>query len=292
MNIKSALKYYLPSYVVSNCVFFKNYKRFINYSNPKFMDEMFLIAKDYINKDISIYADKYKVRDFVIDNGYNNILKKLLAVYQTPEDIDFDSLPKEYVIKCNHGCGYNIIIRNKNIIDDDKNNLIVYKSDNINRNEITYMLNKWLKEDYGKISGEKHYSKIRPLILIEEFTGNKDGTLPIDYKFYVNYGKVIGARIVFDRDNDKKDVFVDANYHLTNYLNKYKSIPNKPDNWDTLLKIASDLGKKFPIVRVDLNNINDKPVFGELTFTPEGCIQKRFDIKAQEEIGSLISLDI
>ena len=105
-------------------------------------------------------ADKVRVHDYLAEKGLEGYAVPLLGVWDDANDINFEVLPKQFVLKCNHGCGYNIIVKDKQ---------------HINKAEIRQKLNEWLKEDYGKIHNEYHYSKIEPKILAEKYLIDLEG---------------------------------------------------------------------------------------------------------------------
>lgn len=216
-------------------------------------------------------ADKYKVRDYVEKCGLGYMLNDLYAVWQYPEDINFEVLPNQFVLKTNNGSGDAIVVKDKSTIDVD---LIKKK------------LRKDLDRHFGVLSAEPHYLKINPLIICEKYL--KESCLLssslIDYKFYCNFGKVLALMVCFDRTIGvhAEKVIYDIETWTPRYeylKSEYKSnssmktIP-KPKSLSEMLDAASILSKEFPLVRVDFYEIDDKPIFGEITFTSDaGCIK-------------------
>ncbi len=126
----------LPARFVLNIETFRTYKRFLSKNKPLYFGEKIQWLKLYGNLDkYSDYVDKYKVREYVGEVIGEEYLIPLLGVYEKAEEIDYDKLPKQFVLKLNHGSGYNIIVTDKN-----KENFV-----NINKK-----INKWIKEDYDK----------------------------------------------------------------------------------------------------------------------------------------------
>lgn len=279
-RLKNEIKYFMPEKLSAQIVYLKNYHRFINYKAPELMDEKLLILKEQYakNPEIKSLIDKFKVRDYLKSVGYESILNELYQVCDAPEQIQWDKLPGSYVIKCNHGSGYNIIVPDASKLD---------------RAHAVGELKKWLKEDYGFISGEKQYCDIPRKIIIEKYLQTKEGHFPPDFKFFVSYGNVIGCMIAVNRDTDLKRFFVDTDFNDMHFIHEYEK-PDykkyKPASWNEQLKIASVLGKKFPFVRVDLYDLDGKVLFGELTFTPDGCIHNHFSMESQKYIGARISM--
>lgn len=155
----------------------RRYKRMLksklNLKNPQTINEklQYLKLNDYYNnKLVSSCADKYKIRDYLNSKGMNELLPELYGVYDSADDIEWDKLPDKFVIKCNHGCGYNILCTDAGSLD---------------RKAATKKINRWLKEDYGKYLGEHPYSLIERKVIVEEYLGDDIAT----YKFYCFNGK-------------------------------------------------------------------------------------------------------
>ena len=232
------------------------------------------------NDLISQCADKLAVRNYI--ENLNPIMKKylieLIGIYSKAEDINWNVLPNKFVIKCNHGCGYNIIVKDKT--EEDKK-------------AICRQLNYWLEENYGIISSELHYKKIVPQIIIEKFIEGKDGSLPIDYKFFVSRGKAICCLLIVGRDTVKQRIFVDEKFDDLKLVNEYSGDDYhtlKPQSYDEMISVAKILGENFPFVRVDLYDTDGRVYFGELTFTPHGCNHDYLSYEAQKWIGDQIKM--
>ena len=221
-------------------------------------------------------SDKYKVREYIDENGMSDYLNELYGVWDNANDIDFNKLPNQFVLKCNHGCGYNIIC-------DDKTKL--------NLIETKKILNKWLKEKFGKFNAEPHYDKIEPKIICEKFLG---GNIT-DYKFFCFNGKAefmyiasgfgngIGEQVsFFDKDGKK------APYRRTDY--PVKEDAALPEKFEEMKKLSEELAKDFKFVRVDWFEENNKIYFGELTFTPCGGLMKIDPIKYDMEWGNILNI--
>lgn len=226
-------------------------------------------------------ADKYIVREWVKQKIGAQYLIPLLGVYDSPECIDFDGLPSRFVLKCNHGCAYNIIVKDKSRLDVD---------------EARGLLRRWLSEDYGSKHGmELHYKNIKPRIIAEKFMGEDedDGDLP-DYKFWCFGGKCFYIQFLSERQKHLKMVFFDRDWNVMPFV--YDHIPNKnpppkPENLQEMLAIAEKLSPGFPFVRVDLYRLRSgKIYFGEMTFTSAAGGGRWSDEKANRTIGGLITL--
>lgn len=222
-------------------------------------------------------ADKLRVRDYVSEKGCSEILIPLLGVYKTEKDIDWDLLPDRFALKCNHGCGYNIICTNKSELDKKK---------------AARMLRYWMHLSCGAESAERHYMRIKRCIIAEPYISTDAGRFPRDYRFYCSYGEVKTCLIMhYDEEGYKEHksfhIFVDTDYHvmdIANSIMEKDSLPAKPKCFDDMMKYASILSKEFPFVRVDLYDNNGKVMFGELTFTPVACMGKYNESKVLDAL--------
>lgn len=143
-------------------------KKKVDLKNPKTFNEkiQWLKIHDFPQNKLVIQgADKYLVRQYVEEKNLGDILVPLLGEWDSAEKINWDQLPDKFVLKCNHGCAYNILCFDKNKFD--KKNAIK-------------QLNKWMKEDFGAFNIETHYSQIKPHITCEKYLGK----CIIDYKFF------------------------------------------------------------------------------------------------------------
>ena len=224
-------------------------------------------------------ADKYEVRQYAKACGCEEILIPLIGVWDNVDEIDFEKLPNKFALKCNHGCGCNIICRDKSTLD------IV---------DAKYRLNMWLKKDYGKT--ELHYSAIKPRIVCEELLDDGVHIAPVDYKLHCLSGKFFACNAVIDRipgQHGAKEVLLDRNWNRMMLLRNEEPVElicEKPDEFDKMVEYAEILAKPFPVVRVDFYYVNGRIYLGELTFTSAGGLGTAFSKEAQNIMGRLIEL--
>lgn len=203
-------------------------------------------------------ADKVCLRDYVNECGLS-CCPELLGVWERAEDIDFNVLPKSFVIKTNNGSATNILVNNKDDIDAEL---------------VCAQLNQWLKYDYGYETCQPHYSRIHPLILAEEFLGDGQSDLP-DYKLYCVNGHPLYIHVMTERVPNThivKEMILDMNWVPHPEFCWPNFVPptpiNKPTSFDKMVEYAEILARPFPFVRVDFYEVNQEPVLGEMTFTP------------------------
>lgn len=234
-------------------------KKKINLKEPKTFNEkiQWLKLNDYSKNELVILAtDKYRVREYIKEKGFKSLLVPLIGHWGRVDEIDWEKLPEKFVIKCNHGCAYNIIC-------DDKKNF--------NKLEAVKKINKWMKEDFGAFNIETHYSKIKPHIICEEYLGKSI----VDYKFFCFNGKpqyiYVSYDLVHDRQAKIGFYYIDGT-KMPLIRNDYRPIDVEefPTFFDEMKKTAEILCKDFVFVRVDFFVTKDRYYFAELTFTPGG----------------------
>ena len=214
-------------------------KKELNLENPKTFNEKIQWMKLYDSTPIkTLLADKYLVRDWVKEKIGEKYLIPLLGAYDSFDEIDFDKLPSQFVIKCNHGCGYNIIVKDKSTLDID---------------DTRKKVNKWLQEDFAFRAGfEMHYSNIPRKIIIEQFIENSGDDL-YDYKFWCFDGKVEYIQFLSERNTSGlKMAFYDRNWSKQEFVYSYPldtKIIEKPSNLDQMIELAEKLAEGFSHVR-------------------------------------------
>lgn len=231
------------------------------------------------NQDVINCTSRVELRKNLKKLGFEENLVKIYGVFDKFSDINFDTLPESFVMKCTHASGFNYIVKNKA---------------EINKEELEKKFTKWLKTNYGKKTVEPHYSPIKPQIIIEELLlENKH--LPTEYKIHVFNGKARYMYIVTDRENDihYNNYLIDWTPYERAQFNHWTSTTKeikKPRVWDEAVNIAETIAKKFPFVRVDLFIINNHIYISEMTFTPAKGTLTFKDDNVDYEISSWLSL--
>lgn len=257
----------------------------IDWRNPQTLNEKINWMK--FNTDTTSWsqlADKYRVREYVRQRIGEEVLVKLYGAWSSADDINFEKLPKQFVLKTNHGCGTVLPVRDKSKLDIEATRK---------------KLNSWLRLRFGYNTMEPHYLKIKPLIIAEQFLENdcEYSSSLADYKVYCFDGKPFCILVCTDRVISKQSRFsyYDCEWHLMhNVLNERLQgtdveIP-KPKRLSQLLDYAIKLAKGHPQVRVDFYIVGDKIYFGEMTFTSEGGYDGDVTKEFCLEMGSKITL--
>lgn len=260
----------------------KNLGYEINLTNPKTLNEKLNWLKLFEyrdNEQVTICSDKYKVRDFVSEKGLDHLLLDLYGVWDRAEDIDWKSLPEQFVLKCNHGSGGNIICHDKS---------------KLNKNECVKLLNKWLKDDYGPSRVEFSYEHISRKIIAEELIKTSDGLPPKDYKVFCSYGNPKLLFVASERGEDTKFDYFTPEWEWIPVKNSHKNAkvhPEKPKQLNEMLEHAKTLTQEFPLVRVDFYIENESVIFGEITFLHFGGVRPFVPSHYDREFGDLFPID-
>jgi hypothetical protein len=222
-------------------------------------------------------SDKLLVRDYIEERIGNKHLPRLYQAHDHFSEIDFSSLPKSFVIKTNHDSGTVILVKDKDRFDKQ----IAEKH-----------IEEALSKTYGWLKGEWAYSYIKPKVFVEEYLNPESDINPPDYKFYCVEGKARFCHFIYDRNIEPKEQIIDlAGEDLKTLLYpsfKYGDAFVKPSNWTEMIRIAELLGRGFKFVRVDLYNVNNIIICGEMTFWPmAGCYKG----EGQKKLGKYLDFD-
>ncbi len=235
---------------------------------------------DYGNNPLVIRcADKYRVREYLQENGCGSILNELYGVYESAEEIPWDSLPEQFVIKLNTAAGYNLICRDKSALNVEQS---------------TKEIKKWFKSPRGESTVELHYMKIKPLLVCERYIPTLDTVFPIDYKIFCFHGKALFTMLFLERDKELKRIAVDKDYQVIHGLldSQYEGehLPEKPPRFAEMIEYAEKLSRPFPFVRMDFYSDSGNVLFGEMTFTPTGGFNNYFPADVNLRLGKEIHL--
>lgn len=234
------------------------YHRKLNIEKPVTYAEKLAYLKTHDqNPMLSYLVDKYAVRSFIAEKIGEQYLIPLIGVYDSTDEIPWESLPEKYVLKCNHDSASVILHVDVNSFDQEK--AIASLNHHLGRNMFWY-------------SREYPYKSVKPRIVCEEFLDD-NGKPPTDYKIMCFDGEPHYVVLDMDRfGNHRRDVY-DVNWNKTDMSTDHEnsdSIAPRPEAFDKMLKLAEILSDGFPHVRVDFYFVNGKIYFGEMTFFPWG----------------------
>lgn len=226
-------------------------------------------------------ADKYLVRDWVKERIGEECLVPLLGVWNSFDQINFDLLPDRFVLKANHGSGWNIVVRDKAAFD---------------KAAARRQFAAWMSTNYAFAYGfELHYANIPRKIIAERYIENADGNL-YDYKIHCFNGKPQYVQVIGDRDLIKhtgREAFYDTQWNLMpftyNYPRYEKPIP-RPGALGRLLELTGILCRGFAYARIDLYVLDEGIKFGEITFIPSSGTDRWNPPETDLMLGQMVTL--
>ncbi len=249
----------IPDKLFLQLLYRRVFDKELNLENPKTYNEKLQWMKLYGRDPLyTKLVDKYEVKKWVADKIGDQYIIPTLGVWDSFDDIDFEALPNQFVLKCTHDSGGVVIVKDKS---------------KFKINDARRKINTCMKRNYFWDGREWPYKNVKPRIIAEKFMSFGDvskNDIP-DYKFYGFDGKVTALMIATDRQSGHtKFDFFDRDFNFLPFRWGHDHAvlrPSKPENYDQMIEIAEKLSVGFPHVRVDLYNINGKIYFGELTFT-------------------------
>ena len=266
----------------------EHYGTDIDWKHPQTIDEKINWLK--YNTDTTkwtLLADKYRVRKYVVDCGLEDILVPLYGKWDKVEDIDWNALPRQFVMKTNNASKSVLICKDKDSLD------IAYWTEEVDR---------WMHNDYSIEKGEIHYRSIPPCIIAEQLLDATKQPVPssslIDYKVWAFDGKPMYIWCCLNRTAESVEVITydtDWNAHPEFSESYYHFIPTdkrlpRPVTLDKMLHAAAILSKGFPQVRVDFYEVDGKLYFGEMTFTSSAGVNGFYTKDFLLELGRLTKL--
>lgn len=266
----------IPDALYLRVIYYRKFHKRLNLKNPKTFNEKMQWLKIFDRNPIyTNFVDKYEVRKYISRKIGENYLIQLLGVWDDFDEIDFNSLPNQFVLKCTHDSGGVLICKDKNNFDLQAAR--VYFKNRLNTNYY-YLWREW------------PYKNIKARIIAEKYidTGNESELL--DYKLMCFNGKVKCTFVCSDRQKkDLKVTFYDMNWNVMPFERHYPKSNepiDRPVKFSEMVRLAEYLAENLPFVRVDFYEINHKIYFGELTFFPgsglEGFTPEEWDCKLGE----------
>lgn len=253
----------------------------LNLSHPQKFNEKIQWLKLYDATPLKTrLADKYLVREWVKEKIGSKYLIPLLGVWDSFDEIEFDQLPTQYVLKGVHGSGMNLIVR---------------KGQPINMKSAKKKCDFWMKSYYGiGPIQEWHYRDIPHRIIAEQYMENMDGDL-YDYKFYCFNGIPKFCQVIKGRNTDSQMAFYNLDWSEAGFTHKHfgemREPVDKPKQLEKAIELAAVLAEGFSFVRVDLYLVGDENIyFGEMTFTPASGVRHWVPEEADEMLGKMIEL--
>lgn len=227
----------------------------LNLKDPKTFNEKLQWLKLHDRKpEYTRMVDKYEAKRYVAERIGGEYIIPTIGVWDRFEDIDFDALPEQFVLKCTHDSGGLAICRDKGSFDKEKARRKIEQS---------------LKRNYYWAGREWQYKNVKPRIIAEKYMEDTAGDALTDYKYFCFYGEPKVMYISKDHGKDPRTDFFDMDYnHLPiRARDPHAQIPpSKPEQFEKMQELAKILSKDIPHLRVDFYLINGEIYVGELTF--------------------------
>lgn len=262
----------------------------VNWKHPKTFTEKLQWLKVYNHRpEYTMMVDKYAVKQYVADRiGWQHIIPTL-GVWDKAEDINWDTLPKQFVLKTTHGGGSGGVVLCKDKMTFDKNVAIV-------------KLNKSMSSDIYSALREWPYKNVKRQVIAEKFMipNDKlnDPTYDLtDYKFFCFNGVPKFCQVIRDRHTCESIDFYDMAWNHLGFVGLNPVARNgltpvaRPEHFDEMKGICKTLSANVPFLRVDLYEINGDVYFGELTFYPASGFGHFTPPEWNKRLGELIQLD-
>lgn len=271
----------------------KGFKKELNLNTPKiFAEKINWLKLYYYPKDeLAILAgDKWGLHIFLEGKGLSCLAPPLIGVYDSVDEINWKELPERFVIKKSNASGYNIIITNK---------------EKVSEKDVKKRMKKWMKKPFGYLSGQHHYEKMQPKIIIEKYIEGVEK----EWRVYCFNGEPKMVQMVHWFDGGQCEnkagrksgglVFMDLEGEVIGVF-KFTDAETKelypkgektklPSEFQLMLEISETVSEGFPFVRVDFSYSDGKLILGELTFTPANGFN-RYNEEMQEMLGELLVL--
>ncbi len=255
----------------------------LNLDNPETFNEKLQWLKLHDRKDVyTAMVDKSKAKEYVASIIGEEYIIPTLDVYDRFDDIRFEKLPKQFVIKCTHDSGGLVIVKDKNKLDIDSA-----------KNKI----NKCLRKNYYYHGREWPYKNVKPRIVVEKYMNSLGSDSAIDYKFFCFNGKPEIVLACSDRFSEAglKETWFDSEWNLLPITEGGHDVDKnlqKPKKFKEMKKLAEKLAKDIAFVRIDFYEFDKKVYFGEITFFPASGFE-RFDPEEwNKKLGDLIDLSM
>lgn len=246
-----------PEKVVSR-VFKKRMGYELNLDNPQTYSEKLQWMKLYYHNPLyTTLVDKYAVKHYVEERIGEEYLIPTIGVWDKFDDIDFEKLPRQFVLKCTHDSGGLVICKDKSKLDIAK---------------ARETINKCLKHNFYYTGFEWPYKDVKPRIIAEQYMEDTKTKELRDYKFFCFDGMVKYLFIATERQKEGEDVkfdFFDADFQHLPFRQGHENaavLPEKPVQFELMKELATKLSVGMPHVRVDLYEVDGKVYFGEFTF--------------------------
>lgn len=252
--MKNQIKKLLPDKIYLKHKFKKVMGRKLDFKNLKTYNEKLQWLKIHDRKEYYVrLVDKYEVKSYVSNIIGQNYIIPTIGVWDSFEDIDFDALPNQFVLKCTHDSGGIVICK-------DKKNFDMQNASN--------KISKSLQSNYYWSGREWPYKNVKPKIIAEKYMEDEKTKELQDFKFFVFDGEIDCIMVCVGRSKGKPQfIYYDTEWNRLIYQDSEPKFDiEKPKNLGKMIEIVNKLSKEFIHIRIDLFNVNGQIYFGEYTF--------------------------
>ena len=281
MKLFRKLSRLIPDRIYLQIVYFRHFKKFIDFDNPKTFNEKIQWLKlNYRKEEYTNLVDKYRVKQYITKLIGEEYVIPTLGVWKNVDDIDFKSLPEKFVLKCNNDSGGIVICKNKKDFDEVK-----AKS----------FLKERLKNNGYWYGREWPYKNVKPCIIAEKYMEDSISKDLKDYKFFCFNGSIEFFDIDIDRFIEHRSNYYDRNGNFLTFGKTYcppdytKKI-EMPKNLDKMIELAETISHNTVLSRIDFYEIDGQVYFGEITFYPGSGFSPFTDEKWDYKLGDMIDL--
>lgn len=279
MQILRKASYILPDKLYIGMKFKKNIGKWPNFKDPKTFNEKIQWLKlNDKNPEYIKMVDKHEAKKYAAGMIGEEYILPEYGVWNSFDEIDFDLLPEQFVLKTTHDCAGVVICKDKASFDREK---------------AKKFLNNHLNSNYFYEGREWPYKSIKPRIIAEKYIEDGNNGLN-DYKVFNFNGEPDLIQVDFDRFTEHKKNLYTTDWELCDFSFNYPSHPEieilKPTNLDEMLRISRILAKDIPYVRIDFYEVKDKLYLGEITFYPASGFGKFNPEKYDRILGDKINL--
>lgn len=265
------------------CLYFIHNGKKLTLQNPTTFTQKIQWLKLYNRQPEYIQmVDKFEVKRYVSNIIGEKYIIPTIGVWDDFDDIDFNILPNQFVLKTTQGSHASFICRDKNNFDIEKARSFFRKNQN--------------KSPYNRYK-EWVYKNVKPRIIAEKYMESSGQMDLTDYKFFCFDGKALYCQVIKDRTDNETIDFFDRNWVHQEFIGLNPNVQNSstliqcPKKYEQMLTIADTLSQHIPFVRIDLYDINDEIYFGEITFYPASGLGRFTPPIWDTILGKLIKID-
>jgi len=277
---RSMLLFALPDSVFLTIRYVFKQRRMPSLSRPAVFTEKVLCKMLYDkNELLHTISDKLAVRDFVTERVDPSLLSQIYDVYDSETELELEKLPDKFVLKANHGSSFNYFVESR----ADKNPEVILP-----------LARNWLRTNFGKRRAEWAYKSIRPKLFAEEYLESDEGA-PTEYKFFCFDGNPRILKVIIGLRHGGTSRFFDLNWNTLDVAENQQNFPQgtvaRPVTLDQMIEVSEQLSQGFDFLRVDLYNVGERVVFGELTSYHNNAAPRFYPREYDRELGAYWNRD-